>query len=149
MKEISVTDSFMGLDKDARKCQIETYDDCKTRLYIEHLKQICGCLPLSLRLSREVKHIIYYHDNWYQLSSWSPKSKPKGLGLALFCPEHTNSCLDYSCPLPLTPMWTGVILENDIIESLVLSKSWMETGVHNIQTPVRITPLFLHIIILS
>ena len=60
MKEISVTDSFMGLDKDARKCQIETYDDCKTRLYIEHLKQICGCLPLSLRLSREVKHIFYY-----------------------------------------------------------------------------------------
>ena len=59
IKEISVTDSFMGLEKDTRKCQnIETYDDCKTRLYIEHLRQECGCLPLSLRLSGEVKYKI-------------------------------------------------------------------------------------------
>ena len=56
IKEISVTDSFMGLDKNTRKCQnIETYDDCKTRFYIEHLKQKCGCLPLSLRLTGKVK----------------------------------------------------------------------------------------------
>ncbi len=49
----------MGLDKETRKCQnIETYDDCKTRLYIEHLKQECGCLPLSLRLSGKVKYNI-------------------------------------------------------------------------------------------
>ena len=55
MKEIAVTESFMGLDIDTRKCQnVETYDDCKTRLYIEHLRQECGCLPLSLRLSEEV-----------------------------------------------------------------------------------------------
>ena len=55
IKEIAVTSSFMGLDKDNRKCQnIETYDDCKTRLYIEHLRQECKCLPLSLRLSGKV-----------------------------------------------------------------------------------------------
>ena len=31
MKEISVTDSFMGLDRHIRKClNIETHDDCKT-----------------------------------------------------------------------------------------------------------------------
>ena len=60
MKEISVTDSFLGLDRDTRKCQdIETYDDCKTQIYIKHLRHECGCLPLSLRLSREVKHIIF------------------------------------------------------------------------------------------
>ena len=63
----------MGLDKDTRHCQnIETYDDCKTRIYIEHMRKECGCLPLSLRLSREVKPIIYF-----QLSSLSPKSKAK------------------------------------------------------------------------
>ena len=55
IKEISVTDSFLGLNKDTRKCQnIETYDDCKTRLHEEHLRQECGCLPLSLRLSEKV-----------------------------------------------------------------------------------------------
>ena len=56
MKEIIVTDSFLGLDRDIRKCQnIETYDDCKTRLYVDMLRKECGCLPLSLRLSGKVK----------------------------------------------------------------------------------------------
>ena len=56
MKEISVTDSFMRLDGDTIQCQnVETYDDCKTRLHVRQLRQECGCLPLSLRLSQEVK----------------------------------------------------------------------------------------------
>ena len=56
LKEISVTDSFMGLDSETRKCQnVERYDDCKTRLYVEHLREECGCLPLTLRLSGKVK----------------------------------------------------------------------------------------------
>ena len=55
LKEIVVTDSFMGLDINKRNCQIiETVDDCKTRLYAENLRQQCGCLPLSLKLSEKV-----------------------------------------------------------------------------------------------
>ena len=54
--EIVVTDSFMGLDREARNCQnIESIDDCKTRLYADHLRKECGCLPLSLKMSEEVK----------------------------------------------------------------------------------------------
>ena len=56
LKEISVTDSFMGLDIEKRNCQsIEKYDECKTLLHLENLRHKCGCLPLSLRLSEEVK----------------------------------------------------------------------------------------------
>ena len=56
MKEISVTDSFMGLNRDTRKCQnVETYDNCNTRLLLENLRKECGCLPLSLILSKKVK----------------------------------------------------------------------------------------------
>ena len=56
MKEISVTESFLGLDKDTRNCQnIETFDSCKTKHHLEHLRQKCGCMPLSLGLSQEVK----------------------------------------------------------------------------------------------
>ena len=57
MKEVSVTDSFMGLDQDTIKCQnIETFDGCKTRIHVENLRQECGCLPLSLfRLSEKVE----------------------------------------------------------------------------------------------
>ena len=56
MKEISVTESFMGLDRNTKNCQnIETYDDCRTRLHIDNMRQKCGCLPLSIRFSGEVK----------------------------------------------------------------------------------------------
>ena len=56
LKEISVTESFMGLDRDTIKCQnIESYNDCKTRLYVRKIRNECGCLPLSLRLSEQVK----------------------------------------------------------------------------------------------
>ena len=59
MKEIFVTESFLGLDRDTRNCQnTETNEKCKTRVHLENLKQKCGCLPLSLRLSMEVKGYI-------------------------------------------------------------------------------------------
>ena len=68
IKEISVTEQFMGLDKETRKCQnIETYDNCKTRLYIEKLKQECGCLPLSLRFSEKVKYIPNLLLNYFEI----------------------------------------------------------------------------------
>ena len=55
LKEIAVTESFMELDRDSRKCQnIETYEDCKTKSHADYLRQNCGCLPLSLRLSEKV-----------------------------------------------------------------------------------------------
>ena len=67
LKEISVTYSFLGLGKDTRKCQsVETFDDCKTRLYINNIKENCGCLPVSIGLSEEVHfevlkcHIFIY-----------------------------------------------------------------------------------------
>ena len=53
----------MGLDGDTRKCQtIEAYDDCKTNLHIRKLRQECGCLPVSLRLSEKVTS--YFGKNW-------------------------------------------------------------------------------------
>ena len=49
LKEIIVTDSFMGLERDARNCQdMETYNDCITRQYIEKIRNKCDCIPLSL-----------------------------------------------------------------------------------------------------
>ena len=36
MKEIYVTDSFLGLDRDTRNCQnIESLDDCKTKHHLD------------------------------------------------------------------------------------------------------------------
>ena len=55
LKEITVKDSFMGLDRETKNCQdVEAYDECKTKSYVENLRQECGCLPLALRLSEKV-----------------------------------------------------------------------------------------------
>ena len=46
----------MGLDRETKNCQnVKDYDDCKTKSYVENLRQECGCLPLALRLSEKVK----------------------------------------------------------------------------------------------
>ena len=55
LKEIATTTSYLGLDKDIKKCQsIESFDSCTTRHYINSLLKQCGCLPLNLRLSDKV-----------------------------------------------------------------------------------------------
>ena len=55
LKEIVITDSFMGLNRETKNCQnVEAYEDCKTQSHIQNLRQECGCLPLALRLSEKV-----------------------------------------------------------------------------------------------
>ena len=65
LKEIEVTESFIGLDEYVRQCQIvETYDDCTTRHYIENMRKSCGCLPLALRIYEQV-HILQIVARYY------------------------------------------------------------------------------------
>ena len=55
IKEISVTESFLGLSQEAKGCQnTDTFNDCVTKNYIEKLRDKCGCLPLSSILSDQV-----------------------------------------------------------------------------------------------
>ena len=55
IKKIQVTDEYLGLDKDVRKCQNEEpFYNCTTRLYLHTVLGTCGCLPLSIRISNEV-----------------------------------------------------------------------------------------------
>ena len=66
LKEITALESFLGLDIDARKCQnIETHNDCKTRLYIKNMTQECGCLPLSHIMTEKVCY------NYIEFSTFS------------------------------------------------------------------------------
>ena len=55
LKEIKVTDSFIGLSQDVRACQLEEHIvDCETRNYLEHSKSVCGCLPFPVRTKNQV-----------------------------------------------------------------------------------------------
>ena len=49
LKEIEVTEDFLGLDVDITECQNkESYDDCTTRHYRNSLLSTCKCLPIDI-----------------------------------------------------------------------------------------------------
>ena len=60
LKEISGTDSYLGLDQNVRGCQNdEPYDNCTTRHYIEAMRDKCGCLPFPVTIpGNEVYRLI-------------------------------------------------------------------------------------------
>ena len=55
VKELKVTDSFLGLDEEERKCQNQqTLQNCTTKLYLDAMLGECGCLPLNMKLSSQM-----------------------------------------------------------------------------------------------
>ena len=55
LKEIKVSDSYLGLDQDERGCQDEEpLYNCSTRHYMDALIDHCGCLPFNIKLSDKV-----------------------------------------------------------------------------------------------
>ena len=59
LKTVEVTESYMGMPEDIRKCQNkEPYENCTTRLFITTLMETCGCLPFNIRLSDQVKNHV-------------------------------------------------------------------------------------------
>ena len=60
VKEVKVTNDFVGLDETTRKCQNEEdLMDCETRKLIDSLFQKCKCLPFSIIQDEKVQEIIY------------------------------------------------------------------------------------------
>ena len=49
IKQVDVTNSFMGLPLEKRKCQNEeNFVDCTTRQHLDNVLANCGCLPMSI-----------------------------------------------------------------------------------------------------
>ena len=62
LKEIKVTDSYLGLDQDVRGCQNEeSLNNCKTKHYLERILEKCDCLPFNIRLSEKVWNVYGQH----------------------------------------------------------------------------------------
>ena len=54
IKEIAVTDSFLNLDDDIRGCQVQTFEECATKIYQTKLLNNCQCLPFQIRMTDDV-----------------------------------------------------------------------------------------------
>ena len=55
LKEITVTDSFLYLDENIRGCQnVETFDKCTKRYFLNSLREICGCIPEAINPLNQV-----------------------------------------------------------------------------------------------
>ena len=55
LKEIKVTESFLGLGQDETKCQInEDLDKCRTRHRLDNISSKYGCLPARIWTSNNV-----------------------------------------------------------------------------------------------
>ena len=55
LKEIEITDSYLGLDREVRECQnVEPLYNCTTREYVDTLLRECGCLPFNMIISNKV-----------------------------------------------------------------------------------------------
>ena len=55
VKEVTATESYMGLDLEIRGCQKdERYEDCTTAHFIESSLSQCQCLPLGIRAVHKV-----------------------------------------------------------------------------------------------
>ena len=55
LKEIKVSESYLGMDQDVTECQNEeSFYNCTTRKFMDTLIEKCGCLPINIRISNEV-----------------------------------------------------------------------------------------------
>ena len=54
LKKMTGTDGFLGLPDSAKKCQLETFEECNSRKYVEKISTSCHCTPWALQEKPEV-----------------------------------------------------------------------------------------------
>ena len=84
LKEIKVTESYLGLDSVVTGCQTrESFDNCTTRMYRQTFIDQCKCLPFDIRLSNEVSHLLF--TKLYLILSSDPSLHCKPNGMCKHC----------------------------------------------------------------
>ena len=77
LTEIEVTDSYLGLDQDLRKCQNEEpFYNCTTRKHMVTIMEECGCLPIHMKLSNKVAVLMKIMNNIVKLIKQFRMSAP-------------------------------------------------------------------------
>ena len=55
VKNIKGTKDFLDLADSVKDCQLEPYDNCTTRNYVDRVMQSCNCMPLKMRTGENEK----------------------------------------------------------------------------------------------
>ena len=55
LKRMTGTENFMALGDEVKQCQIETFEECNARRYLEASLESCGCVPWALSSLVKVK----------------------------------------------------------------------------------------------
>ena len=62
LKQIRVTDAYLGLGLDVRGCQTkESLNTCRTKHYMKSLLRQCKCLPFNIRLAYKVRFFVAHN----------------------------------------------------------------------------------------
>ena len=60
VKKIEVTDEYLGLDEDVRKCQnLEPFENCTTRQYLQAVQNECNCVLYPMR--QFIESLVSFH----------------------------------------------------------------------------------------
>ena len=60
VKDIKVTEDFLGLSDNVKKCQSEeTFKECSTRQYLHAVESQCNCIPYALKYFSTVQNQVY------------------------------------------------------------------------------------------
>ena len=55
---VKATDDFHQMDEKTKNCQnVEAFEDCTTRKYLEKLDHECSCVPYKLRNFSEINQV--------------------------------------------------------------------------------------------
>ena len=63
IKRMKGTDSFLELPLKDKNCQIETFEACQTKRYLEEVQQQCGCVPWALSSALTLKDPTFCSPN--------------------------------------------------------------------------------------
>ena len=64
LKYMTGTDNFLAMPDEARKCQIQSKEECRTQRFVQEVQRNCGCIPwtLSSHASDQVNFFMATYD---------------------------------------------------------------------------------------
>ena len=74
VKDIDVTEIFLGLDEKQKHCQNEeTAEDCWMKIYFKEGFEKCKCTPYGLRTYSKVEVLIHDRSAYFYQNKLSPR----------------------------------------------------------------------------